>query len=768
MAFPTRVRVPPLTSSVIEEFDHLKIQMEDIISATNNFDPNKLIGRGGFGPVFKGELSLLTGPRMVAFKRLDPRLGQGNIEFLKEILMLSNCKHENLVSLLHFSFEGEDRVLVYEYASRGSLDRYLSDGSLSWKQRLHICIGVAHALKYLHDPMKTQQRVLHRDIKSANILLDEQWTAKVSDFGLSKLGPANQPQTFVFTNAVGTPGYCDPIYWEMGFLSKESDVYSFGVVLFEVMCGKLCYQYNNGELIGFLVHDWKKCYDEKKVDDIIFEDLKEEMDPDCLTTFSNIANRCLNRDRRERPTMDEIVKELEVALKQQNNADNSNLVEISKLAVPPLSYGSHAELISLLSKGILVDGGKRWLSINQNKKIHEMISAEQCMDGSSFACHTDKVSRFSNIFRSVVFRFKVEVSARFLSPDIPYTINLIFRHDINKYGIYVPFRYRLQDNIYYQTPSIVHLREDGWLMAELYHLTSYQKEENFKIDFSRQLGTSKNCDFEGIEFRPMEHEIHENLEDKNKVDVQQRPISDADWEQIAWPNYINLINLSKHNVKWTTKKEHYFLLRKGFLIDNGDVTPSKMWISISKKMKIRLMIPARAILVEDPWGKEQWVWKSVSKSRFEMVAESLDKKFLKVSFQIQSELLSHTTSYSCHLIYKLPENCTLLKDSITMYFIDSLDYTPPSFSDPPPHRSFFLVPPPPTPVIQYMVVQKYEIPLHTRKIKGHPKLRKDGWMEVPLFEDSTDATKTIAKNLTFLGSNNMRGLVIQGIEVRLL
>ncbi|KAJ9563097.1 hypothetical protein OSB04_008257 [Centaurea solstitialis] len=305
----------------VEEFRHLKLQLEDIISATDNFNPNKLIGHGGFGKVYKGELSLSEKPCMVAFKRLDSKFGQGNTESWKEIMMLSKYKHKNLVTLLHFCFEGDERILVYEYASRGSLDRYLNDVSLTWIQRLKICVGVARGLNYLHDPMETKQRVLHRDIKSSNILLDEKWNAKVSDFGLSKVGPANQPQTYLVSNVVGTIGYCDPSYFETGLLSKESDVYSLGVVLFEVMCGKLCCEYRNGEIICILVPIWKKCFEENRLDDIIFPDIKEQIQHDSLMTFSTIANQCLQRDHKKRPTMVEIVQQLEVAIEQQLGID---------------------------------------------------------------------------------------------------------------------------------------------------------------------------------------------------------------------------------------------------------------------------------------------------------------------------------------------------------------------------------------------------------------------------------------------------------------
>ncbi|XP_023760123.1 probable serine/threonine-protein kinase PBL7 isoform X2 [Lactuca sativa] len=384
--------------SPMNEFDHLKIRLKDIKEATENFGIDRKIGGGGFGPVYKGKLTLSSGRRaVVAFKRLDPRFGQGNTEFWKEIMLLSDCKHENLISLLGFCIEGEERILVYEYLSRGSLDRYLSNPRMTWNQRLKICVGVARALTYLHDPRKTQRRVLHRDIKSANILLDAEWTPKVSDFGLSKLAPANQPRTYVISNGVGTPGYCDPVYIETGFLCKESDVYSFGVVLFEVMCGKLCCEYRNGQLINILVPRWKICCDKNKLDNIICPGLKEQINRDSLVTFSAIANRCLSRSFEVRPTMAEILKNLEVALEQQNfNPENSALVDISKLAIPRISYTSHQELHSRLSKGILIDGGQTWVSVNKNGRIREMISAVKCVSGGWFVSDTADDSRSFN------------------------------------------------------------------------------------------------------------------------------------------------------------------------------------------------------------------------------------------------------------------------------------------------------------------------------------------------------------------------------------
>ena len=304
----------------IKEFDHLKIPLKDIKSATNNFGPENYIGGGGFGKVYRGELLLSEKLIMVAVKRLDSAVGQGPPEFWKEIMMLSRYKHENLVSLLGFCDEFGENILVYEYLSNKSLDMYLSSKDLTWRQRLDICIGAARGLQYLHDPEGTQQRVLHRDIKSANILLDENWKAKVSDFGLSKFGPANQQFTFLVSNTVGTFGYCDPLYMETGYLTKESDVYSFGVVLFEVLCGRFCIE-NHDDFRRFLPTLAQKSYREMKLDTIIFNCLRGQISPNCLYTFSTVAYRCLQRACKERPLIGEIVKELETALEYQGKFD---------------------------------------------------------------------------------------------------------------------------------------------------------------------------------------------------------------------------------------------------------------------------------------------------------------------------------------------------------------------------------------------------------------------------------------------------------------
>nr|GEY72303.1 protein kinase-like domain, phloem protein 2-like protein [Tanacetum cinerariifolium] len=347
----------------MKEFEHLKIALEEIKTATENFDERRVIGNGGFGKVYKGELSHSNRSKnMFAIKRLDPKYGQGDAEFYKEIRTLCCYRHENLISLQGFcKEEGEsilvhenlislrgfckeegETILVYEYASRGSLDRLLSDVTLTWTQRIKICLDAAKGLSFLHDPNGTQQRVLHCDLKSANILLDNNMTAKVSDFGLSKMGPASQQYSHLITTPVGTPGYCDPLYMYTYCLTKESDVYSFGVVLFEVLCGRLCAEYSNGQ---FNVHVpfWKTICEEKKLDEIIFRDLVPQINPSSLEIFADIAYQCLHNTLEERPAMSLVVKHLKVSLDFQEGHGN---------------YEELVELKVLLPKGVLLDGGK--------------------------------------------------------------------------------------------------------------------------------------------------------------------------------------------------------------------------------------------------------------------------------------------------------------------------------------------------------------------------------------------------------------------------
>ncbi|PWA61301.1 protein kinase-like domain, Phloem protein 2-like protein [Artemisia annua] len=526
-------------ASYLSGFKHLEIQLEDIKSATNNFDDSKVIGAGGFGKVYKGDLSQSEGKIKVAFKRLDRKYGQGDPEFFKEIMMLSSYKHDNLISLLGYCNEGNEMILIYEYASRGSLDRILDYATLTWTQRLKICLGAAKGLSFLHDPKGTQQRVLHRDIKSANILLDENLNAKVADFGLSKISPANQPNTFLVTSPAGTHGYCDPLYMDSYQLTKESDVYSFGVVLFEVLCGRVCIQNSNGKLEVF-VHFWKKCYEEKKLDEIIFPDIKHQLEPSSkcyeekkldeiifpdikhqlepssVKIFVDIAYRCLQKSRERRPTMFDVVEKLKVALELQEQepirkAAEQEYKEILKSADPPLRFLEFP-----------VNGGKTLLSINDKGEVFcERIYIEACLDQTQYDRLEDpsgfENSRFpgGRCYYKHQDELQARVRARFLYPQITYSVNLVFRN-AQRMMYCKTLHYKLNGEKKYCMVYDTYEREDGWFVVPLYQFTSYQKTAGFEIIFK---GFQNNCELQvaGFEFQRLEDKIE--LHDKGLEDI---------------------------------------------------------------------------------------------------------------------------------------------------------------------------------------------------------------------------------------------------------
>ncbi|XP_024974296.1 probable serine/threonine-protein kinase PBL7 [Cynara cardunculus var. scolymus] len=209
-----------------------------LVSATDNFKAAYFLGEGGFGKVFKGKLE--DSDQIVAIKQLDPDGLQGIREFVVEVLTLSMADHPNLVKLIGYCAEGEQRLLVYEYMSLGSLEDHLHDHRahrkrLDWNTRMKIAAGAARGLEYLHDKMNPP--VIYRDLKGSNILLGEDYHAKLSDFGLAKVGPLGD-KTHVSTRVMGTYGYCAPDYAMTGQLTFKSDIYSFGVVLLELITGR--------------------------------------------------------------------------------------------------------------------------------------------------------------------------------------------------------------------------------------------------------------------------------------------------------------------------------------------------------------------------------------------------------------------------------------------------------------------------------------------------------------------------------------------------
>ncbi|MFS7959313.1 putative protein kinase RLK-Pelle-CrRLK1L-1 family [Helianthus anomalus] len=320
--------------SSTEEVNHLQIPLQELSDATNAFSTENLVAKGGFGKVYKG-VSVKHGN--IAIKMLylweGPGKGQGDPEFKTEIALLSVYKHENIVSLLGYCDENGQKILVYKYEGNGSLDKHLKRKDLTWIQRLQICLDAARGLQYLHDDVGLLHRILHRDVKSSNILLDENWKAKISDFGLSKMGPANKQSTFLISNACGTFGYIDPDYVNTGYLTQKSDVYSFGVVLFEVLCGRLTRVPKYKDKREFLVTLVKIHWRRNTLDEIILSDLLHQINRGSLLTFTSIAYQCLMSPN-ERPTMKKVVEQLQKALENQLVSSSGRIRVYVSLSFP--------------------------------------------------------------------------------------------------------------------------------------------------------------------------------------------------------------------------------------------------------------------------------------------------------------------------------------------------------------------------------------------------------------------------------------------------
>nr|GEU59362.1 serine-threonine/tyrosine-protein kinase catalytic domain-containing protein [Tanacetum cinerariifolium] len=298
----------------------------DIQQATQSFDESLVIGRGGFGKVYEGTIIHGAGCLTVAIKRLDSTSSQGAVEFWAEIEMLSKLRHCHLVSLIGYCKDGQEMILVYEYMPRGTLEDHLHKhlNSLPWVKRLKICIGAARGLDYLHTGTGIEHGVIHRDVKSSNILLHKSWAAKISDFGLSKIGPTNQPSTYVNTLVKGTFGYLDQNYFYTGKLTRKSDVYAFGVVLFEVLCRKRAVDSTLDEEQWGLASWAQDSIKEGRLKEIIDTSIKGEISSKCLKEFARLADRCIHSHPKKRPTMAEVVVGLNSVLALQEKANKTS------------------------------------------------------------------------------------------------------------------------------------------------------------------------------------------------------------------------------------------------------------------------------------------------------------------------------------------------------------------------------------------------------------------------------------------------------------
>ncbi|GJU83565.1 kinase-like domain, phloem protein 2-like protein [Tanacetum coccineum] len=749
-------------ASFVTKFKHLEIQLEDIISATNNFDKAKVIGRGGFRKVYSGELTHSQSGEntLVAIKRLDHIYEQGDLR-------------------------GEI-ILIYEYASRGSLDHYLSFANLTWTQRLRICINTAKGISFLHDPNGTQQRVLHCDIKSSNILLDKNMSAKVSDFGLSKMGPANQQYSLLITSAVGR--LCAEIsnsqlkvyvpFWRKSYKEKRGMIQTSSSKIAEdevegtsdvpgpsvprkstrTRKAKTLSEAMASRDVAF----WKEAV--QTIHDLVIHqmdvktaflngDLDEEIymkQPEGFVMPGHEKNPTV----KFRPNKGTPMSQLEYsrAIGLSYSVDEYLVFENV-----PKDYGCDYKMVILLYRspesrgsggsapGSRVQGAAApgrvqgaeplagWFSLNAKGEHCEMISIEDCLipnEDSPSQYWSYWWSRFPRgLYRTYNKGFETHVKSQLLSPSITYTVNLVFHA-----------------SSYHDQAYVDH-------MAELYQFTSDGSIVDLEIIFEN---FAANIDgVEGIMFQPLEIVEDQVLKDDNVEDIQTISDSESDtyWEQKFLNDYEEILNLSKDSMMWTTKKELYSILRRGFLIDNG-----QQWFAVDKHGRKCLMLSAKASCVID---EKNSACESPHETRFEEVLAVTSSDEFKIKGEIRSELVSPETNYACYLVYKLPQDQSTFEAPLYVCKIYGFDH----------HLKWYiyLVIPPDTPVIGPKVDENIHKLLNRPKLNAVPQQRSNGWMEVQLWEFQTGTTtKTVPIHLRLkhTGEKNLMGLMVQGIELR--
>ncbi|KAM0070238.1 putative phloem protein [Helianthus debilis subsp. tardiflorus] len=393
----------------------------------------------------------------------------------------------------------------------------------------------------------------------------------------------------------------------------------------------------------------------------------------------------------------------------------------------------------------------QWFSLNKKGGHCEMISIGECMVSDV------ESRRFSSYYNSRFAvgtyqwykqeRLKADVKTQFLSPGITYTVNLVFKIQY-KWERCEPIflKYRLQGD---RESSISHLayeREDGWWACELYQVTTYHTTVDLQILFEGY----ENLDYlkvEGIEFQPLENVEH--IDEKQFISDSD---SDANWEENLPVDYQDIMKRSKNSLQWTTKEEAYSIIRKGFLISD-DETKRGIWFSLDKNGKKCLMLSAAII----------WSWQEkvlLPESRFGEAIQLLEDRYIhiiEIKTKVQSQLVSSETTYACYLVYKLPGDQSRFEGPVKSqgwYTRDKIRY-------------IYFTSPPQTPVIITKAGQNTHNPLNRPKIRGLPKQRNDGWIEVQIWEFQVATTVNMDFFLNISDyKTKFNGLILEGIELR--
>ncbi|CAH1451794.1 unnamed protein product [Lactuca virosa] len=626
-----RILQKPDDIRILQKLDQFRIPFEDIKQATNNFGPENVIGLGGYGMVYMGELihKHSRTPIKIAAKRVDRRFNHGVTHFLNEIKVLSSYKHVNIVSFIGFCDEHDEKILVEKFVAYGSLDNYLSSAKLNWMNRIQICLGAAHGLNYLHNGLEGHS-VLHRDIRSRTILLDTNWQPKIGGLGLSMMDPMLQ----IISDGFGANGYVDPMFLKTGIITKESDVYSFGVVLFEVLCGRLVYETSEDEkqFLGPLACER---YEEGKLNEIIDPILREQMNLDSLEAFSAIAYQCVANSRWQRPSMIQIVQKLEQVLRLQQEFENA-------LALQQVAQ-------SLKGKPEDEDCYK------VKNLEHMKIPLEQIKLATRDFHDDFLIGRggYGKVYKADLFHFDVqkyikennkiiEILDPKLKKEFEKGSSSTFDDEIcpDSVVIFAIIAYKcLQEN-----------RDDRPSMPEV--VEELEKALKSHVKGVERLRTSLDAirfatnDFSDVTEQGVHHTVLEERPTMAEVVKELEKAFECqdewEWEQKLPRDYEKIIHVSNYLVSnISSKKDLHSLLSSGILIPN-----EKLWFSISMDGVKNVVISATK------FSYKNVKWRSIRKSRFAKVAKIPDLSNLNIRINIKTQFLTPGVMYRAYLVFK--------------------------------------------------------------------------------------------------------------------
>ncbi|GLJ22403.1 hypothetical protein SUGI_0421730 [Cryptomeria japonica] len=291
-------------SGLLQQEQPFIFSLEELAEATGNFHDNNKLGEGGFGAVYKGRTK---DGKQIAVKKLSAKSNQGKVEFMNEVKLVANVQHRNLVKLVGCCAEGDERLIVYEYFPNKSLDTFLFDPEkrrqLDWEKRYNIIIGIARGLLYLHED--SQMRIIHRDIKANNILLDDKLNPKIADFGLAKFFA--EDESHIQTRVAGTYGYMAPEYAMRGQLSVKADVYSFGVLLLEIVCGRKNTENHLSQGMQYLLEWAWRLYKGGNIMSIVDSTVSERCPEEQALRCIHVGFVCVQADAALRPPISNVM-----------------------------------------------------------------------------------------------------------------------------------------------------------------------------------------------------------------------------------------------------------------------------------------------------------------------------------------------------------------------------------------------------------------------------------------------------------------------------